>query len=179
VIKIQNLDVAIVGGGIGGLCLAQGLKKAGVSVRVYERDQSGTARTQGFRIHIDPDGSRALHECVPAELWDVFTATGGQFSQGFSLLTDQLEELFQRTGDDIPPDPIAQHRSISRVTLRALLLAGLEAEVEFGKRFVRFEELPAGRRRAYFDDGTFADADVLVGADGVNSPVRTQYLPPG
>ena len=175
--KIQNLDVAVIGGGIGGLCLAHGLKKAGVAVRVYERDPSGTARTQGFRIHIDPDGSRALHQCLPAELWDVFTATGGLFSQGFSMVTDQLEELLQRTGDDIPSDPIAQHRSISRVTLRALLLAGLEAEVEFGKRFVRFEELPAGRRRAYFDDGTFTDANVLVGADGVNSPVRKQYLP--
>jgi len=175
--KIQDLDVAVIGGGIGGLCLAHGLKKAGVPVRVYERDESGTARTQGFRIHIDPDGSRALHQCLPAQLWDVFTATGGLFSQGFSMLTDQLEELLHRAGDDAPPDPIAQHRSISRVTLRALLLAGLEAEVEFGKRFAHFEELPAGRRRAWFDDGTFADANVLVGADGVNSPVRRQYLP--
>ena len=34
----QSLHVVIVGGGIGGLCLAQGLKRAGVSFAVYERD---------------------------------------------------------------------------------------------------------------------------------------------
>ena len=61
--KIQNLDVAVIGGGIGGLCLAHGLKNAGVAVRVYERDPSGTARTQGFRIHIDPDGKSFGVEC--------------------------------------------------------------------------------------------------------------------
>ena len=50
----KQMRVAIIGGGIGGLCLAQGLKQAGVSVAVYERDRTPTARLQGFRIHIDP-----------------------------------------------------------------------------------------------------------------------------
>src|ERR1700680_2324996 len=40
----QAFHVAIIGGGIGGLCLAQGLKKARISVAVYERDHSRTAR---------------------------------------------------------------------------------------------------------------------------------------
>jgi cation diffusion facilitator CzcD-associated flavoprotein CzcO len=37
---VDPFHVLIVGGGIGGLCLAQGLKKAGISVAVYERDTS-------------------------------------------------------------------------------------------------------------------------------------------
>ena len=63
--KNRVFHVAIIGGGMGGLCLANGLKKAGISVAVYERDQSPESRTQGYRIHIDPQGSTALHECLP------------------------------------------------------------------------------------------------------------------
>jgi 2-polyprenyl-6-methoxyphenol hydroxylase-like FAD-dependent oxidoreductase len=60
------LHVVIIGGGIGGLTLAQGLKRSGVSVAVYERDRAITDRVQGYRVHINPTGSLALHECLPA-----------------------------------------------------------------------------------------------------------------
>jgi salicylate hydroxylase len=43
----HGFHVAIVGGGIGGLALAQGLKKAGRSVALYERDRTPTDRLQG------------------------------------------------------------------------------------------------------------------------------------
>lgn len=39
--------VIVVGAGIGGLCLAQGLRRAGVSVAVYERNRSRTDRLEG------------------------------------------------------------------------------------------------------------------------------------
>src|SRR6266568_9036818 len=47
----SNLRVLVIGGGLGGLCLAQGLRKAGVDVAVYERDAGLSTRTQGHRIH--------------------------------------------------------------------------------------------------------------------------------
>jgi flavin-dependent dehydrogenase len=56
------LHVLVIGGGIGGLCLAQGLRQAGVSVAVYERDRTRADWLQGYRIHINPAGSKALHE---------------------------------------------------------------------------------------------------------------------
>lgn len=173
----QRFEVAIVGGGIGGLCLAQGLKKAGIRVVVYERDESPASRLQGYRVHIDPQGSTALHQCLPDHLWKIFDATQGDYANGFTLVTEQLQELLTLRGDGGPEDPIARHRSISRITLRQVLLAGLENAVHFNKRFVRYEELPDGRFRMHFDDGTSAEADVLVAADGVNSRVRKQYLP--
>ena len=179
----RDLHVMVIGGGIGGLCLAQGLKKAGVSVAVYERDESLASRRQGFRIHIDPQGSTALHQCLPAELWAIFDATGGQFGQGFTLLTEQLQELLAfRGAPGSDPDPVARHRSVSRITLRHVLLSGLSDVVHFNKRFVRYEEvrngeIRGGRLRAYFEDGSTAEGHVLVAADGVNSQVRRQYLP--
>jgi len=175
--KNGALHVAIIGGGMGGLCLANGLKKAGISLAVYERDQSPDSRPQGYRIHIDPQGSTALHACLPQHLWDLFQSTGGDFSQGFSVVTQQLHELLNLRRIGGTGDTIARHRSISRITLRRILLAGLEQDVHFNKRFLRYEETSDGAIRAHFEDGSSARADLLVAADGVNSLVRKQYLP--
>jgi 2-polyprenyl-6-methoxyphenol hydroxylase-like FAD-dependent oxidoreductase len=175
--KNHAFHVAIIGGGMGGLCLANGLKKAGISVAVYERDQSPDSRPQGYRIHIDTQGSTALHECLPQHLWGLFRSTGGDFSQGFSVVTQQLHELLNLRRIGGREDTIARHRSISRITLRRILLAGLEHDVHFNKRFLRYEETSDGAIRAHFEDGSSAQADLLVAADGVNSGVRKQYLP--
>src|SRR3954468_9503318 len=84
--------VVVIGGGIGGLCLAQGLKAAGVSVAVYERNSSG-AWPEGYRIHINPVGRQALHACLQPVLGDVFVATAGKPPAGLGFLTEQLDEL--------------------------------------------------------------------------------------
>jgi 2-polyprenyl-6-methoxyphenol hydroxylase-like FAD-dependent oxidoreductase len=183
--KNRAFQVAIIGGGMGGLCLANGLKRAGISVAVYERDQSPDSRPQGYRIHIDPQGSTALHACLPQHLWDLFSSTGGDFSQGFSIVDQQLHELLNLARAQAraqvkiggTEDTIPRHRSISRITLRRILLAGLEQDVQFNKRFLRYEETLDGAIRAHFEDGSSAQADLLVAADGVNSGVRKQYLP--
>jgi 2-polyprenyl-6-methoxyphenol hydroxylase-like FAD-dependent oxidoreductase len=173
----RNLQVLVIGGGIGGLCLAQGLIKAGVNVTVFERDRAASSRLQGFRIHIDPDGSSALHDCLPTQLWEVFAATCGDFSRGFTMLTEQLQELMKFRQYPAPIEQVASHRSVSRITLRQILLAGLGDAVLFNRRFERYEHRPDGRIVAFFEDGSIAEGDVLVAADGVNSRVRQQYLP--
>ena len=44
--------ILIVGAGLSGLSLAQGLVKSGFNVTVFERDESPTSREQGYRISI-------------------------------------------------------------------------------------------------------------------------------
>src|SRR5260370_5029432 len=69
------MHALIVGGGLGGLCLAQGLTRSGMSVAVYERDASAGFRGQGYRIGIKDAGSDALRDCLPADRYDLCVAT--------------------------------------------------------------------------------------------------------
>lgn len=177
---VAPFHVVIIGGGIGGLALAQGLKKAGISVAVYERDQTPSSRLQGYRVHINPAGSLALHACLPPDLFAAFEQTCGRPGRAIHFLTEQMDTLLQLDAamapDIIDGSGVARHRSVSRITLRQVLLSGLDDVVHFGKTFARYEEC-AGRIVAHFEDGTTAEGDILVAADGGGSRVRKQYLP--
>jgi len=61
--------------------------------------------------------------------------------------------------------------------LRNLLLQGLEDNISFGKRFQDYEILEHGEIRVSFYDGSQACGKVMVGADGIWSPVRRHLIP--
>jgi len=175
----EQLDVMIIGGGIGGLCLAQGLRRAGIEVTVCERTQARTDWLQGYRIHINPHGSRALCNSLPPAVWQRFLDTVSANDGGFGFATEQLNDLLRFAGSEILPEagPADAHYGTSRITLREVLLSDLDDVVRLGKTFERYETGIDGRVTAYFSDGTSATADVLIGADGANSRVRQQLLP--
>ena len=174
------MRVLIIGGGLGGLCLAQGLVKAGVEVTVFERDQSRSERLDRYRLHVSPAGSRALRACLPDGAWQAFLLGVGVAEGGFGFLTEQLRTLVV-VDDDImyapSPDPAEHAYPVDRRFLREVLLSGLEGVVKFGRKFDRYTHGPDGTVTAYFADGSRERGDVLVGADGVNSAVRRQYRP--
>jgi 2-polyprenyl-6-methoxyphenol hydroxylase-like FAD-dependent oxidoreductase len=171
--------VLIIGGGIGGLCLAQGLRKSGVSAAAYERDASLQSRHQGYRIHINSDGSHALHRCLPEHLFKLLRATS--FPDKPSMMVSFDEHLNELQSTPLPlrdgGDVSRAGMAVNRQTLREILLADMRREARFGKAFERFEQLGDGRIRAYFLDGTSAIGNVLVGADGTNSAVRRLVVP--
>ena len=179
-VPVSDLHVVVIGAGTGGLCLAHGLRRAGISVAVYERD---TARTrdeglQGYRVGIDPDGSRALHACLPPGLFNVLVATCARSPEYFNMLTERRGEILSTGGWADPPgtDPVSSEKSVSRMTLRQVLLTGLEDVVHFGKTLTHYEA-DDHAVTAFFADGTSAGGTVLIGADGTGSAVRRQYLP--
>lgn len=170
------MRVIIIGAGLGGLCLAQGLRRAGVDVGVYERDTGVEARFQGYRIGLGGPGWDALLACLPPRLHELLHATSGELAGPGRLVDEQLTEL--GLDEDEPLAQSMEANVVDRHVLRHLLLAGLGDTVTFGAALQTFAELPDGTVRATFADGSSVTGDVLVGADGVGSAVRTQLAGP-
>ncbi len=175
---MSRLRVAVVGAGLGGLCLAQGLHGAGVDVRVYERDGVSSGRRQGYRLHVDARAGFALRACLPPDLFQLFLATCGSPSSSMTVLSRRLRPLHETRADPAvdPFAPATLSTCVNRRTLREVLAAGLDERISYGAEFTGYQ-LDRDGVRLHFADGRQEAADLLVGADGVNSAVRRQYLP--
>jgi 2-polyprenyl-6-methoxyphenol hydroxylase-like FAD-dependent oxidoreductase len=178
--KKKDLKVLIVGGGIGGLCLAQGLKKAGISFEVFERNKDNNSWLEGYRLNINPVGSSALYQCLPPHLWNAFLAGVADPKEGIGFMTEKLKELVFI--DDAmmvgyTHDPSKLLYAAGRKMLRFVLQSGLDKEIFYNKDFTKYEQQPDGKIKAIFADGTYAVGDILIGADGANSKIRKQLLP--
>lgn len=170
-------SVMIIGAGVGGLCLAQGLKISGAPVKVFERDTSGSGPVAGYRISINATGGRALRSCLPAAAYEKFIMSTGTPGRGVSFFDHRLNRLLAFDFPHRDRRSVDSERPVDRGVLRRVLLEGLGDVVSFGRTFVAFEDAPDGRVTARFADGSRATADLLIGADGANSAVRHQLLP--
>uniref|UniRef100_K3WTH5 FAD-binding domain-containing protein n=1 Tax=Globisporangium ultimum (strain ATCC 200006 / CBS 805.95 / DAOM BR144) TaxID=431595 RepID=K3WTH5_GLOUD len=175
----QRTHVIIVGGGIGGLCLAQGLKKNGIPFTVFERDPTPNYRTQGYRLRINSSGYEALKANLSPDNFEVFLRSTGHFLPEFKYMDAE-------TGGPAPANVAFSHKTTSvsnvfsadRAMLRSLLLMDLnEYELQYGHAFKRYDMLPNGRVQVSFDNGRIVEGSVLIGADGTTSRVRRQYIP--
>ena len=173
----QPLHVLIAGGGLSGLCLAQGLLKDGHTCEVFERD-ADLSRKRGYYLHMNADGGEALRRCLPGDLFELYAETSRQTPDRREsiVLDDQLNVLSSQPHLGPPNEGPRPHTGVDRRTLRQILLARLGDSFRPGRTAVSYEEQPGGVRLK-LDDGSTADGDVLVGADGIRSAVRGQRLP--
>lgn len=174
--SIPFVDIAIIGGGPGGLALAQGLRKNGIEAAVFERDAVRADYVQGFRLRLRQRGLDALEANLPAHLFEAFLATLGQAPSENVALDETFSALDGHAWSGGNEDTHVE-KSVSRITLRQILLSGLEGVVQIGKTFERYEIEPEGTVLAYFTDGSRVRSNLLVGADGAGSAVRRQLLP--
>ncbi|MGN5377198.1 FAD-dependent oxidoreductase [Streptomyces lasalocidi] len=174
---MSNLHVIIAGGGLGGLALAQGLQRTGISVAVHEKDPGPEFRNQGYRIRINPDGITALKALLTAQAFEIFSATAGTPGTRMDSFDHRLNLLHAQELPAVEDLPGGGHLAVNRRTLRQILLAGLEKSVHYGSALTHYETNRSGTVTAHFTDGTSAIGDALIGADGVNSATRRQHLP--
>jgi 2-polyprenyl-6-methoxyphenol hydroxylase-like FAD-dependent oxidoreductase len=173
----QPLHVLIAGGGLSGLALAQGLLKDGHTCEVFERD-ADDSRKIGYYLHMNADGGEALRRCLPADLFELYAETSRRTydRQESVVLDDQLNELSSQPHLGPPNTGERPHTGVHRRTLRSILRARLDDSFHPGKTVAAYQETPDGVTLT-FTDGTTAQGDVLVGADGIRSAVRRQRLP--
>ena len=117
-----------------------------------------------------------LYQLLPADLPDLGTCSPNfhlKKADTFTVLDGLSHQVLGVTNTKYLSVKAASVFA-NRLKFRELLMNNLQ--IQYGKRFMRYEEDRDGVT-AYFEDGTSARGHVLVGADGANSPVRTQLLP--
>jgi len=175
--EATSLHVLIAGAGLSGLALAQGLLKAGHTVQVFERD-ADLNRKQGYYLHFNALGGEALRRVLPADLFELYLETSRQsYDRAESIVLDSdLAELSSRPHMGPPnPGPRA-HTGVHRRTLRQVLSGRLGTRLRTGAAVVSYTA-DADSVTVTLADGSTARGDILVGADGIRSAVRTQLMP--
>jgi 2-polyprenyl-6-methoxyphenol hydroxylase-like FAD-dependent oxidoreductase len=169
------MHVLIAGGGLSGLCLAHGLRQAGHTVEVFERDPDHTRRT-GYMLHMNAFGGEGLRTCLPDDLFELYLETSRATPERRQsiVLDSGLNELSSQPHLGPPNEGPRPHTGAHRRTLRQILLARLD--IQLGRPAVGYEEL-GDRVRLKLADGGTAEGHVLVGADGIRSAIRAQRLP--
>ncbi|MEU5306252.1 FAD-dependent monooxygenase [Streptomyces noursei] len=160
----------VIGGGVAGPVTALALRRAGIAAMVYEAYPTA-ADGVGAWLGLAPNGLAAL-ATVGA---DAAVRAVGEPVPGM-VMADGAGNHFTRF-DGFPELPPTMTMPRDRL-FRALAdhAAGEGIRFEYGKRLVDAKETPEGVT-AYFADGTSATADLLIGADGIRSTVRTVIDP--
>lgn len=180
-LKLKNLvvnkEIAIVGGGPGGLTLARLLQLKGAKVKVYERDSSQDARVQGAIVDLHYDSG--LKVMAAAGLMDAFKANYMPGADRFRLVDSDLNILadeHQKPADENFGNP-AFRPEIDRGALRNMLIAALMPDtVVWDCEFSEMEQVN-DVWEIRFKNGTKAIADIVIGAEGYRSKIRSYVTP--
>ena len=164
------VQIAIIGGGIGGLTAALTLRQAGFEPQVFE--QAPALLDVGAAIAIWPNAMRVLQH---VQLADKILARAGVMKEIRWL--DQHGRLINRVSISETSDPPAV--ALHRADLQDTLLHALpEASINLG-HMLTDQKQQRDKMIATFANGDTCEADFLIGADGIHSRVRSQFLNDG
>jgi salicylate hydroxylase len=168
------LRVIVIGAGIGGLSAALTLRRAGLDVRVFE--QAAELREVGAGIQISPNASRILYRLALEQ--PMLRAGVRPYAVIFRRWDDGRELARQPLADACERNFGAPYYNFHRADLLDLLSAAVPTGVlHLDHRCVGLTQ-HSDRVEVQFHNGATADADVVVGADGIHSTVRKAIIGP-
>src|SRR6516164_2636898 len=167
----SKFHVLIIGGGIAGQALSLFLKKVGLSSSIYEA--RGESHGVGGGLGLAPNGMNVV---AALELADKLKARASPADH--SDFRDERGKLLARLSNGGMKYGEPQ-MSMMRSDLYAVLADEIHAQgipIHYNRRLSRIDAF-ADRVVAYFADGSSAQGDILIGADGVHSQTRRQIMP--
>jgi 2-polyprenyl-6-methoxyphenol hydroxylase-like FAD-dependent oxidoreductase len=160
----RPLRVLVVGAGVSGISVARGLLRDGHDVTVFERRPE--VRAAGGAVTIWSNGETVLRQ-LGVEMdgaGQLLSTVRAMTSSGRKLASLDVTAMVDRLGAPV--------RMVPRRVLLERLLEGFPAErIRCGARAVALVRTRGGVR-VEFADGSFAEGDLLIGADGLHSMVR-------
>jgi salicylate hydroxylase len=168
---LKNLNVAIVGAGYGGAAAAKALSLLGANVNVYE--QATEIKEVGAGIGLRPSSMDMFRQ------WGIFDAIAGctSASDYFEILTATGEPIMKDSWPGMDDYEVRTHTHLVHRNdfIQALVGALPEGMVHLGHKLESVTD-HGDRATLNFENGTTAEADLVVGADGIKSTVRRQLF---
>ncbi|MDH6269570.1 2-polyprenyl-6-methoxyphenol hydroxylase-like FAD-dependent oxidoreductase [Rhizobium sp. SG_E_25_P2] len=170
---LRDIKVLIVGGGIAGMAAAIALRNGGIAVDLCERDPQW--KVYGAGITITGPTLRAMGRL--GILDDVLEE--GYAADGIDICSAQGKHLFTvDTKNDalggIPSAGGVLRPVLHRIMQRRLQTLGVSPILGVGVEDI---EAGASKSRVRFENGSVAEYDLIVGADGIYSDTRTRLFP--
>lgn len=167
----NNIHVAIVGGGIGGLAAANALLHRGISVAVYE--QSSALREVGAGVFIYPNSLRQLERIGLGAALASVGAKVGSGSEYYRMDGTVVGKILT-TDSSGWSGMYGMHRAD---LLKVLADALPSTSIHTGHKCVGFTQDKTGAYLS-FENGNTARADVVIAADGINSVLQKYVVEP-
>jgi 2-polyprenyl-6-methoxyphenol hydroxylase-like FAD-dependent oxidoreductase len=168
----RRLRIAVIGAGIGGLAAACALRQRGLEVDVYER--APELGEVGAGLQLGPNAVKVLRALGIERALDrhAFEPTNI-----VSVSWDRADLRFREPLKAVATQSYgARYLTIHRADLHRMLQEQLpDRSITLGARCTGVAQRD-GQAVATFDDGRAVEADVIVGADGINSEVRARLF---
>lgn len=160
--------IAIIGGGIAGLTFSLCLQQKNYSFHIFEKKSD--INEIGAGISVFPNALKVLKSIG---LIDEVLASSGAMKT-MHLRTNSGKFLLSTESNyDLPT--ICMHRA----DLHRILLKHSKAEIHTGHELSEIKQKEDGRIELLFTNGNTFEADMIVGADGINSIVRNYVIGDG
>ncbi|RDB28544.1 Salicylate hydroxylase [Hypsizygus marmoreus] len=173
----KDFKVAIVGGGMCGLLCAVGLARSGIQVDVFESAQK--FEEIGAGVGLGPNAVRALDGLgvLEAVLRHADSPTPNQLPFRFLAGVGKHEHVYlASTGKSAPLFSVVtqQHSRLFRPAFLQALEPLIDPSViHFRKRCVSISDSNSGTHLLHFEGGLVHEADLIIGADGIRSVIRS------